>query len=96
MAKKWSSFVPQNLSAKEEWDLLEACEAHASMKEDMRASENEEDCRELAVSREPNGRITIRLLKPKKSALTGSARSRYCSGACPNRGRSEKSGRFSG
>lgn len=25
MARKWSGFLPQNLSIKEEWDLLEAC-----------------------------------------------------------------------
>jgi hypothetical protein len=27
MARKWSGFLPQNLLIKEEWELLEACEA---------------------------------------------------------------------
>ena len=29
MARKWSGFVPQNLAAKEEWEMLEACESKA-------------------------------------------------------------------
>ncbi len=29
MARKWSGFVAQNLATKEEWQMLEACEAQA-------------------------------------------------------------------
>ncbi len=29
MARKWCGFLPQNLRIKEEWELLEACEAQA-------------------------------------------------------------------
>ncbi len=31
MARRWSGFLPQNLNVKEEWDLLEACEAKAGL-----------------------------------------------------------------
>jgi len=42
MARKWSGFLPQNLLIKEEWELLEACEAHARRTEEMRAERNAE------------------------------------------------------
>ncbi len=29
MARTWSGFLPQNQLVKEEWDLLETCEAYA-------------------------------------------------------------------
>ncbi len=29
MARKWSGFLAQNQSTKEEWELLESCEAEA-------------------------------------------------------------------
>ncbi len=33
MARRWSGFLPQNQTIKEEWDLLEACEAQAKVAE---------------------------------------------------------------
>ena len=34
MARKWSGFLPQNLLIKEEWELLEACEARHRLAEE--------------------------------------------------------------
>ncbi len=36
MARKWSGFLPQNLNVKEEWELLEACEAKAAVARERR------------------------------------------------------------
>ncbi len=35
MTRKWCGFLPQNLSAKEEWELLETCEAQARHMEEL-------------------------------------------------------------
>ncbi len=37
MARRWSGFIPQNLTAKEEWALLEACEAQTRVVRDFRS-----------------------------------------------------------
>ncbi len=41
MAKRWGGFLAQNLMAKEEWDLFEAC--HAQTRERARAEEQTAD-----------------------------------------------------
>ena len=67
MAKKWSGFVPQNLSAREEWELLEACEAQARAAQEATDAEMDEpEPGDLALIREPDGRITIWLSKIPK------------------------------
>ena len=51
MARKWSGFLPQNLLIKEEWELLEACEA--------RHREAEEHQLARASQRKGNGRPIV-------------------------------------
>jgi hypothetical protein len=50
MARKWSGFLPQNQSIKEEWALLEACEAQARLAEAGSANEPEEEESPAGVS----------------------------------------------
>lgn len=41
MARRWSGFLPQNLCIKEEWELLETCEAQARLAEKLRFAPEE-------------------------------------------------------
>ncbi len=39
MAKSWSGFIPHNLSAREDWALLEGCQTEIRKKEELLETE---------------------------------------------------------
>lgn len=51
MARAWSGFLPQNLLIKEEWELLEACEAKARKADDLNRASRRKIDRNLAENR---------------------------------------------
>ncbi len=59
MARKWSGFLPQNLSVKEEWDLVESCEHQA------RKTEQTTPPRVAPSVRDQKKDLLTRVLKPK-------------------------------
>ncbi len=64
MTRKWSGFVPQNLSIKEEWQLLEACHARARPEGE---SPTAEDFQPVTIRRGPDG-VPVPIQKPRKHA----------------------------
>jgi hypothetical protein len=63
MAKKWSGFVAQNLTVKEEWKLLEACEERARQEQGS-AGDDRRPLRELRQEL-VRGPVAIRVIKAK-------------------------------
>lgn len=62
MARKWSGFLPQNLTAKEEWDLIESCEHQIRQ---VQESDLVQEPPPLPLRREPKKPLQARVLKPK-------------------------------
>ncbi len=62
MARRWGGFTPQNLTAKEEWELVESCETQA-----RQASQREsaQQPAQVPIRREEKKPSTVRVLKTK-------------------------------
>ena len=62
MARKWSGFLPQNLTAKEEWDLIESCENQARRGEPKLP---DAPAQKLPLRSDEKKPVAARVLKPK-------------------------------
>ncbi len=64
MARRWGGFTPQNLTAKEEWELVESCENQARQAREPESPPEPGD--QVPIRREEKKPVNVRVLKPKQ------------------------------